>query len=366
MIPLVKPIFGAEEKKLVNEVIDSGIIASGSYVSEFEKKCANYNKTQYAIATSNGTTALHTALLACGIKKGDKILTTPFSFIATSNSILYCGAEPVFADIDPETYNLSKDSAEEAFKKHKDIKAILLVHLYGLPCEMDSFLKLKEKYNFILIEDCAQAHGAEYNGKKVGSFGDSSAFSYYATKNITTGEGGIVLTNNSEIDKLSRQIINHGRSEHSVHSVLGYNYRMTNIAAAIGLVQMSHLNDWNKKRKQNAAILSEGLKDTSFLKIPYISNKCDPVFHQYTIRVNSKIRQKLMDYLTKNEVGCGIYYPRVIYSQPLYENLGFQKGLCPKAEKAADEVLSIPVHPSLTRKQLEKIISIIKNFNGKN
>ncbi len=362
MIPLVKPIFGETEKKLVNEVIDSGIIASGKYVSEFERKCAEYNASKYAIATSNGTTALHTALLACGIKKGDKVLTTPFSFIATANSILYCDAVPVFADINPETYNLSAEKCEEVLKKDKSIKAVLIVHLYGMPCDMDAFRKLKEKYNLILIEDCAQAHGAKFKGKTVGGYGEVSAFSYYATKNVTTGEGGIILTDSEAINTLSRQIINHGRSEHSVHTILGYNYRLTNLAAAIGIAQLANIEGWNSKRRENARYLNASLKGLSFLRIPAIPEHCEPVFHQYTLAVKADLRQRFMEYLLKNELGCGIYYPMAIYNQPFYQSLGYKKGICPDAEKAALEVLSIPVHPALTKEQLEKIVIVIKGF----
>ena len=362
MIPLVKPILGAAEKKLVNEVIDSGIIAAGKYVEEFEKKCAELHGTKFGVATSNGTTALHTALIASGIKRGDKILTTPFTFIATSNSILYCGAIPVFADIDNETFNLSPSKCEEILEKQRDIKAVLLVHLYGMPCDMDAFLRIKNKYNVILIEDCAQAHGAKYKHKTVGGFADVSAFSFYATKNVTTGEGGVVLTDSHEVYSLSKQVINHGRSEHSVHNILGYNYRLTNISAAIGLAQIGRMEEWNKKRQDNAGYLSENLKGLAFLKVPKMLDGYEPVFHQYTLRVDSKIRKNLMDHLTKNEIGCGVYYPFAVYNQPLYQSMGFNKGLCPNAEKAAEEVLSIPVHPALSKQDLEKIVSVIRNF----
>ena len=362
MIPLVKPIFGDEEKRLVNAVIDSGIIASGKYVAEFEKKCASYNSSKFALATANGTVALHTALIASGIKKGDKVLTTPFSFIATANSILYCGAVPVFADISPETYNLSPEACEEILEKDKSIKAIIIVHLYGMPCDMDSFQKLKQKHNLLLIEDCAQAHGAKFKGKMVGSFGDVSAFSYYATKNVTTGEGGIVLTDSEKIYDLSKQLINHGRSEHSVHTILGYNYRLTNIAAAIGIAQMSRLEEWNRKRRGNADFLSHSLAGVKFIKTPKIPEGCEPVFHQYTISIKADIRERFMEYLLKNEVGCGVYYPMAIYNQPLYRGLGFKEGLCGEAEKAAQEVVSIPVHPALNKNDLEKIVSVIRNF----
>ncbi|MFC1501388.1 DegT/DnrJ/EryC1/StrS family aminotransferase [Elusimicrobiota bacterium] len=362
MISLAHPILGSDEKKAVVDVIKSGIIASGKYVERFEKLSANYSKTKYAIATSSGTTALHAALLACGIKRGDKVITTPFSFIATANSILFCGAIPVFADIDPKTYNLSPEAVEKILKTDTSIKAILVVHLYGMPCDMDAFVRLKEKYKVLLIEDCAQSHGAKYKDKSVGSFGDISAFSYYATKNITTGEGGVVLTDNEKLDRSVRQIINHGRSEHSTHTVLGYNFRLTNIAASIGLAQLKKLNDWNKKRQSNALFLNKELRNVDFLQVPVIPEQIKPVFHQYTVRINSGLRSKFITYLKDNGIGAGVYYPTAIYNQPLYRELGYKDGMCPNSEKAALEVLSLPVHPALTKKNLEKIVSVIKKF----
>ena len=180
----------------------------------------------------------------CGIKPGDKVVTTPFSFIATANSILFCGAKPVFADIDPETYNINPLELEKVLKREKNVKAVLIVHLYGLTCDMDAILKLKKKYKFKLIEDACQAHGASYRNKKAGSFGDAAAFSFYATKNMMTGEGGITLTNDAKMDKYGRQIINHGREGHLIHTVLGYNYRLTNLEAAIGIDQIEQLESW--------------------------------------------------------------------------------------------------------------------------
>lgn len=284
MISLVRPVFGKKEKQLINEVIDSGIIASGKYVEQFEQKFAKLSDAKFGVACSNGTTALHTALLACGIKAGDKVITTPFTFIATSNSILYCGAEPVFADIDPKTYNIDPQSVEKILKKQK-IKAVICVHLYGLPCDMDALLKLKKKYKFALIEDSCQAHLAKYKSKTVGAIADAGAFSFYATKNMTTGEGGIVLTNNNKTDQLARQIINHGRSGHSTHTLLGFNFRLTNICAAMGIAQSDQIEQWTKKRIANASKLSEGLKDVDFIEVPYIPEDCTHVFHQYTLRI---------------------------------------------------------------------------------
>ncbi|MFA7074362.1 MAG: DegT/DnrJ/EryC1/StrS family aminotransferase [Endomicrobiaceae bacterium] len=361
MISLVRPVFGKKEKQLINEVIDSGIIASGKYVEQFEQKFAEISGAKFGIACSNGTAALHTALLACGIKAGDKVITTPFTFIATSNSILYCGAKPVFADIDPKTYNIDPVSVERILKKQK-IKAVICVHLYGLPCDMDALLKLKKKYKFALIEDSCQAHLAEYKNRTVGAIADAGAFSFYATKNMTTGEGGVVLTNNSKINQLSKQIINHGRSGHSTHTLLGYNFRLTNICAAMGIAQAEQIERWTKKRISNAEKLSEGLKDIKFLEVPFVPKGYKHVFHQYTLRIKQGLRDKFAQYLQKNGVGCGVYYPEVIYKQPFYKQLGYKKGICPVAEQAIKEVLSIPVHPSLKSEDIEYIIKAVKGF----
>ncbi|MDD5021010.1 MAG: DegT/DnrJ/EryC1/StrS family aminotransferase [Endomicrobiaceae bacterium] len=363
MIPLVHPIFGKEEKKIINEVIDSRVVASGKYVEQFEQQFAKLSNAKFGVACSNGTTALHAALLACGVKAGDKVITTPFTFIATANSILFCGAKPIFADIDPETYNICPKSVEKILKTQK-VKAVVCVHLYGLASDMGALLKLKKKYKFALIEDACQAHLAGYNGKIVGAIGDASAFSFYATKNMTTGEGGIILTNDKNINSLSRQYINHGRSGHSTHTVLGYNYRLTNISAAMGIVQCKQIQKWTKQRIKNASKLSNGLKNLDFIQVPIVQKGYTHVFHQYTVRIKNGLRDSFMKYLQDNGIGCGVYYPEVIYKQPLYKNLGYKGILCQEAEQAVKEVLSLPVHPALSDKDIKFIINTIKDFKS--
>ncbi|MDR3243317.1 MAG: DegT/DnrJ/EryC1/StrS family aminotransferase [Elusimicrobiota bacterium] len=359
---MAAPIIGEKEKQLIAEVLDSRMLASGKYAEEFEKQFANYCGAKFATANVNGTASLHTALLALGIKEGDKVATTAFSFIATANSILFCGAKPIFIDINPETFNMNLDLLEARLKKEKNIKAVIIVHLYGLMSDMDRLLALKKKYKFKLIEDCAQSHGAKYKGKKAGSFGDASAFSFYATKNIMTGEGGMVLTNDVKTDKAAKQIINHGRDGHSTFTILGYNFRMTNLSAAIGIAQLSQLEEWIEKRNANAAKYNEAFKDLDFLQIPITFENYRHVFHQYTLRIKGGQRNKFMQYLKDKEVGCGIYYDTAMYRQPFYKKLGYKAGLCPQAEKAAKEVLSIPVHPSLSSEDTNKIIEIIKEY----
>ncbi|MGM0410945.1 MAG: DegT/DnrJ/EryC1/StrS family aminotransferase, partial [Bacillota bacterium] len=248
MISIANPIIEDKEKNKVLEVMDSGMLASGQYVKDFEKNFGDYIGTKYAHATSSGTTALHVALKAAGIKEGDKVLTTPFTFIASSNSILFCGAEPIFADIKEDTFNIDPASMKKKLEENPDIKALIVVHLYGLSCDMDPIMDLVEEYDLILIEDAAQSHGASYKDKKVGNFGDAAIYSFYPTKNMTTSEGGMVVTNDKEVSEESELLINHGATERYKHEVLGYNYRMTNISAAIGLEQLKKLDKYNTKR----------------------------------------------------------------------------------------------------------------------
>jgi dTDP-4-amino-4,6-dideoxygalactose transaminase len=362
MIDLACPIIGDREKRLVRKVLDSKILASGKYVTLFEESFAKYSGTKFGIASVNGTTALHVALLMCGIKPGDKVVTTPFSFIATSNSILFCGAKPIFVDIDPKTFNINPSELEETLEREKNVKAVLIVHLYGFPCDIDAILNLKRKYKFKLIEDSCQAHGAEFRNKKVGSFGDAAAFSFYATKNMTMGEGGIVLTNDAKLDEYGRQLINHGKKDYLTHVVLGYNYRLTNIAAAIGIAQLEQVESWIAKRITNAQRYNEAFKNLSFLQVPYVSKNCRHVFHQYTVRIPSTDRKNFITYLAKNGIKSGIYYNTVLYKQLFYKNLGYEFVVCKEAEKAANEVLSLPVHPSLSRADMNKIIKVVKSY----
>ncbi|MDR3111850.1 MAG: DegT/DnrJ/EryC1/StrS family aminotransferase [Elusimicrobiota bacterium] len=362
MISIAQPIIGKKEKQLVKEVLNSKMLASGKYVECFEKSFAKYCGAKFAIASVNGTTALHTALLMNGIKENDKVITTPFSFIATSNSILFCNAKPIFADICPKTFNIDPNSLEKLLEKEKNVKAVVIVHLYGLPCDMSAILKLKKKYKFKLIEDACQAHGAEYKNKKVGTFGDACAFSFYATKNMMMGEGGITLTNDEKSYKYGKQIINHGRDGHSIFTVLGYNYRLTNLAAAIGIAQLEILDINTKKRIANAHKYNEAFKNLEFIESPFVPKDCKHVYHQYTVRIAANKREEFMNYLKSNGISSGIYYDTVLYKQPFYKQLGYADGICLNAQKAAKEVVSIPVHPLLSKSDVEKIIRTVKSY----
>ncbi|MGM0438116.1 MAG: DegT/DnrJ/EryC1/StrS family aminotransferase [Bacillota bacterium] len=361
MIPIANPIIEDKEKNKVLEVMDSGMLASGQYVKDFEDKFADFIGTKYGNATTSGTTGLHVALKAAGIKEGDKVLTTPFTFIASSNSILFCGAEPIFADVKEDTFNIDPESMRKKLEENPDIKAVIIVHLYGLACDMDPIMELVEEYDLKLIEDAAQSHGAKYKGKNVGNFGDAAVYSFYPTKNMTTGEGGIVLTNDEKINKESELLINHGASERYKHETLGYNYRMTNIAAAIGLEQLKKLDKYNKKRRENAAYLTENLKDLDWLETPVVPENREHVFHQYTVKVNN--RDEFLDHLEENEIGYGIHYPIPAYNQPLYKKMGYGDYKYSVTEKLCKEVVSLPVHPALSDEDLDKIVEVVKSFN---
>lgn len=356
MIPIAKPIIEEEEKQAVLEVLESGMLAQGERVRAFESAFAEFIGVKYAIATSSGTTALHTALLAHQIGAGDEVITSPFSFIATANSILYVGARPVFVDIDANTYNIDAAQLEAAITPRT--KAILPVHLFGLSCDMEAITAIAEKHRLIVIEDACQSHGASYRGKKVGSFG-TGVFSFYPTKNITCAEGGMITTNDVEIAERCRVIRQHGMRRRYYHDELGFNFRMTDVHAAIGLAQLTKLPRFNRIRQQNANYLSQRLNG---VHVPHTPEGYEHVFHQYTIRVDPTQRDALIDHLTQHGIGCSIYYPIPIHKQTYYtETLHYRQSL-PEAERAAAEVLSLPVHPALSQQDLDSIVQAVNAF----
>lgn len=356
MIPIAKPQIGEEEKKAVLEVLNSGTIAQGPRVKAFEEKFARMCGVKYAIATTSGTTALHVALLAHGIGPGDEVITSPFTFIASANSVLYTGAKPVFVDIDPLTFNIDSKKIEAAITELT--RAIMPVHLFGLPCDMGPLMELAEKYNLVIIEDACQAHGAEYKDKRVGSFG-TGAFSFYPTKNITSGEGGMITTNAPIIDEKCRVIRQHGMRKRYYHDELGYNFRMTDIHAAIGLEQLKKLERFNEIRQANAKFLSTHLKG---VVVPTVPEGCKHVYNLYTVRVPSGKRDALRIYLQEQGVGSEVYYPVPIHRQTFYANdLGYKQSFS-ETERAALELLSLPVHPALSSADLEAIVATINEF----
>jgi dTDP-4-amino-4,6-dideoxygalactose transaminase len=358
MIPIAKPQLDQAEIDAVSDVLRSGIIAEGQRVAQFEEAFAEYTGTDHAVAVNSGTAALHAALLAHGIGRGDEVITSSFSFIATGNSVLFTGARPVFADICADTFNLDPKLIEE--KITPATKAIMPVHLYGHPADMDAIRDIAEDHDLILIEDACQAHGAALSAKKVGSFG-TGAFSFYPTKNMTTSEGGMITTNSLEVAERARMIRSHGSKQRYLHEMLGYNLRMTDISAAIGLVQLGKLAEYTSSREHNAALLSKGLRDIEGIQCPTVRPGCRHVFHQYTIRIRE--RDALADYLKGIGIGTGIYYPIPIHRQPYYKELGYNDSLL-VTEKASREVISLPVHPGVTEEDIATIVNAISNWGG--
>ena len=368
MIPISKPVFDDEEINAVKDVLVTGFVAQGKKVEEFEKEFSDYLDTNHAVAVSNGTIALDVALKASGIKQGNEVIAPSFTFISTANSILFQGAKPVFADVDERTFNINPDDVLE--KITDKTKAIIGVHLFGHPFDVKAIQDICEDHNLILIEDCAQAHGAEYESRRVGSFGLVGCFSFYATKNMTTGEGGMITTDSNEIEKTCRLLINHGESQKYYHTMLGYNYRMADIQAVMGLVQLKKLDGFSEKRINNAMYLNKHLK-VSGLNTPYKKKGVKHVYHQYAVMIEeregfSMSRDEFMQYLQGNGVGCAIHYPLPVHKQPLYQQLSYtdESVQCPVATALSEKILSLPIHPTLTEKDLMYITETINNMGS--
>jgi len=360
MIPIAKPIIGDDEIIAVTKALKSGNIAQGGSVKQFEEAFASFIGTEYAVAVNSGTAALHIALLSNRIGEGDEVITTPFTFISTANSILYVGAKPVFADINEGDFNIDPKSILE--KITKKTKAIIPVHLYGQPCDMKKICKIAKDNNLAIIEDACQAHGAKFDDKMVGSFGDG-CFSFYPTKNMTTGEGGMITTDERETEKLARGFRSHGEKKRYLFDTIGYNMRMTDIGAEIGISQLKKLPEFTDKRQKNAALLSKKIKRKGIIT-PIISDKCEHVFHQYTIRVTEDSgleRDGVNKLLNENGVGTGVHYPIPIHKQPFYINIGYKERL-PVSEKMVKEVISLPVHPSVSKKEIEHIADVLNTI----
>lgn len=366
MIPIARPVLGLEEEAAIHRVLLSGRLAQGENVAAFERRFAEVCHVRDAVAVSSGTAALHLALLAHDIGPGDEVITTAFSFAATVNVILLVGATPVFVDIEPGTYTLDPLLVEAAMTPRT--KAIMPVHLYGHPCNMKQLVPLAEANNVAIIEDACQAHAAKIDGQPVGSFG-TGCFSFYSTKNITTGEGGIVTTDDPRIAERVRLLCNHGQKERYSHISLGYNLRMTEIQGAIGLVQIEKLEQFTEQRIANAAFLTRHLDGV--VQTPITRPGYRHVYHQYTIRVPEK-RDEWVAQLGSKGIGTGVHYPRPIHQQPFYQEridkfrfVSSEKsthtknpatnGQLPVTELAAKQVLSLPVHPALSGEDLSTI-----------
>ncbi|WP_232702072.1 DegT/DnrJ/EryC1/StrS family aminotransferase [Halobacterium wangiae] len=358
MIPIAAPDVGAAERERVVEVLEDGQLADGPVVREFEAEFADFCGAERAVATTNGTTALHATLEALGVGPGDTVVTTPFSFIASANAVRLAGAEPVFADVEPETLTLDPDAVKDAVCRRDDVAAILAVHLYGMPAEMRELRDIADDHGLALVEDAAQAHGAEYRGEPVGTLGDAACFSFYPTKNMTSGEGGMVTTNHAALADRVRRFCDHGRTSGYDHADVGHNFRMTSLCGAIGRAQLRKLSEYNVARRGNAAYLSDRLADTS-VETPTEPRDRRSVYHQYTVR--SDDRDGLKAHLADAGVQTGVYYPTPIHQQEAYADV---RADLPVAERAAERVLSLPVHPALSVEDLDDIAAAVESFDA--
>lgn len=357
MISISKPYIGEAEKKAVIEVLESGMLVQGPKTAELEEKFAAVCGTKYAVASSCGTTALHIALLAHGIGPGDEVITTPFTFMASVNSILYVGARPVFVDIEEATFNIDPAKVEAAVTPRT--KAILPVHLYGYPCNMEALMRIADRHGLVVIEDACQAVGAKFFGKTVGSFG-TGCFSLYATKNIMSGEGGMITTDDEQIAQRCRMIRNHGMQRRYYHDMLGYNFRMSDLHAAIGIAQIARLNEFTQARKVNASYLCAHINS---VKVPEVLPGYDHVWHQFTIRVDGgRDRDAAVKKLNERGIGTGIFYPIPAYQQTHLASMGFGEINLPVTEKLVKEVISLPVHPQLSQADLETIVQGVNSL----
>lgn len=338
-------------------VLDSGQLAQGPAVEAFEREFAAWLGVDHAVAVNSGTAALHLLMLAHGIAPGHEVITSPFSFVASANAALFAGARPVFADIEIETYGLDPDRVESAITTRT--RAIMPVDLYGHPAAIFDLRDIADRHGILLIEDACQAHGATIDDRKVGALGVSASFSFYPTKNMTTGEGGMVTTPDPDIAGRVRSLRQHGAVRRYHHEVLGYNFRLTDIAAAIGRAQLAKLDRFNEVRRRNAEILNRGLAGTPGIVLPSERPGYRHVYHQYTIRVEHD-RDRFQERLRELGIGTSVHYELPVHRQPLYVNLGYGPQSYPNAESAAAHVLSLPVHPGLTDADLDRIIDSVR------
>ena len=361
-IPVARPAIGQDEISAVTAVLESGMLASGERVAEFEKKFADYCGTTHAVAINNGTAALHAALLAADIGPGDEVIVPSFTFFATASAVSMTGAKPVFVDVNEQTFGIDPAQVEGSITPKT--KAVIGVHLFGQPFDVPGIQQVCESNNLTLIEDAAQAQGAMYNGEKTGGFGQFGCFSFYATKNMTTGEGGMVTTSDKAYNERLRLLINHGQSEKYLHTRLGYNYRMTDVAAAIGLVQLKKLEKFNMRRRKNAEYYDTHLSVKGLIT-PAVVQGMHHVYHQYVIRLTDEFPMKRTDfveYLKVKGIGTAVHYPIPIHHQPVYAHAN-EPDSCPVSTSLASSVLSIPVHPLLDQKELAYICDAINRVN---
>lgn len=339
----------------IGRVLDSGQYVLGEEVEAFEREFADYSGGSHGVAVNSGTSALHLALLAAGVGPGDEVITVPFTFVATAAAIGYVGARPVFVDIDPDTFTIDVTRLEPALTSRT--KAIVPVHLYGQPADMDPILEIAARHNLAVIEDACQAHGARYKGRRVGSIGDAGCFSFYPGKNLGAyGEGGIVVTNSAAIARQVRMLRDWGQDRKYHHVLKGYNYRMEGLQGSVLRVKLRRLERWTEARRARARDYGE-LLNRSDVQAPEEAPYACHVYHVYAVRAPD--RSALQRALQANGIGTGIHYPVPVHLQPAYADLGFRPGDFPQAERAANEVLSLPMYPELSHTDLELVTAVI-------
>lgn len=370
-IPYGRQYVDDEDIEEVVKVLKSDFLTTGPVIEEFEKKVADYVGAKYAVAVANGTAALHSACYAANIGKGDEVITTPITFAASSNCAFYCGAVPVFADIDPKTYNIDPSDIE---KKITDrTKAIIAVHFTGQPCDMGRIHEIANKHGLIVIEDAAHALGAVYEGKKVGSLSEMTTFSFHPVKHITTGEGGMVLTNHQELYERLKLFRTHGitREEHLLRKNdgpwyyeqldLGYNYRITDIQCALGISQMKKLPYFLERRKEIAERYQEAFADCDNIQCPYQKPGCENAWHLYVIRIKGGKRKEIFEKLREAGIGVNVHYIPV-YQHPYYQEHGYKDISCPNAEQYYEEAISLPIYPALKEAEQEYVIETVQKI----
>ena len=364
-IPYGRQTIEDDDIQAVIDVLKSDYLTTGPKIAEFEKLVCEYTNTKYAVAISNGTAALHAACFAAGIGPGDEVITTPITFAASANCVLYCGGTPVFADIDPNTYNIDVDDVRR--KITEKTKAIIPVHLAGQPCDMDAIHELAKENNLIVIEDGAHALGSVYKGQKIGGLSDMTTFSFHPVKPITTGEGGMIMTNNEELYKRLVLFRSHGitRDEEFMTSnegpwfyqqlFLGFNYRITDIQCALGVSQMKKLDKYLQRRREIAARYNEAFASVDNIVTPYQSDESNSGWHLYIIQVKGKNRKDVFEALREKGIGVNVHYIPVYY-HPYYREHGYENTKCPIAEEVYEHIISLPIFPGLTDEEQDYVI----------
>ena len=350
-----------EVRPAIDRVLDNCAYALGEEVALFEKEFAEYCSSKFAVAVNSGTSALHLAFLAANIGPGDEVITVPFTFVATVAAIIYAGAKPVFVDIEPKSFTMDPGQIEKAITPRT--KAIAPVHLYGQPADMDPIVAIAKKHNLIVIEDTAQAHGAEYKGRRAGSIGQLGCFSFYPGKNLGAyGEGGMVITNNPEFAQKVKMLRDWGQDRKYNHCMKGFNYRMEGIQGAVLRVKLRHLEEWTEARRRNAKRYNELLGKMD-VNVPVELPDRRHVYHVYAIRVRQ--RDAFLQGLESRGVHTGIHYPIPVHMQPGYADLGYVEGQFPKSEAAANETLSLPMYPELTPELQDEVVAAVRDEMGK-